>query len=368
MANRLFFAPLPELFADPASLAAAWRACGQPPHATDSVVHLRFGSIRTARLLKGARNGAVVAESHGAGPMTTSAHPFASGLVLPAEMRRVFVYRRDNTHPSTTGGAPPPVTQLPRDFLDADLNRARDAKNWGAWEAADGSADGIDIVPFADFRAGAGTGPQAGHRRGQLVRRALRQAGTDKVPFVLLPWNMDHPGSIVPDLLARLSRLQGPDTPRLRLLVMAFNYLGQTGIIKRLVARVREAAEGSEQLLADVFLARISQLSALPALLRLTRLAWVDGNDPEHGWTLSRLRAAGITPILLEPPGRLAPPPGKLARLEADDPIWLEAETRYGTLNFPAHLPSQRALPTLLARTMALSQATAKRRRTAPHG
>ncbi len=364
LSRRLFFAPLPEVFSGPEGLAAAWRRCGEPAHEAKSLVHLRFGSTRMARILKNARNGAVVAEQHGCGPLTASHHPFATGLALPAVMRRVFIYGPDATRPHSLGGAPLPVTRLPPECLDADLKQAalpepfKSAKR-PPDQAGGREPDGLDIVAFADFRSGAWA---AGPIRARPVRQALREA-RDGAPFVLLPWNMDHPGSVVPEILTRLARLQDPAAPLLGVLVMPFNYLGQTGIIRRLIADVRDAANDDERILAHLFLGRLNRLSALPQLAEISRVAWIDGNDPEHAWSMARLTACGLAPVLLSPPAMPgADQAASGASFPCEELISIEAETRYGLLSFPAYTPSLRGLRALLAFTASLRESAVGRR------
>jgi hypothetical protein len=114
LAQRLFIAPAPEMFSDPIGLQAAWRVAGVKLLSAQDMVHLRFGSVRDSRILKGARNGAVIAESDRAPPITTSHHPFACGRVLPAATQRLFVYGKQTLRPAPAGGAPLPATGLPR--------------------------------------------------------------------------------------------------------------------------------------------------------------------------------------------------------------------------------------------------------------
>ena len=103
----------------------------------------------------------------------------------------------------------------------------------------------------------------------------------------------------------------------------------------------------------NLFLARLTHMSALPALRRLARVAWVDGNDPEHEWTMRRLEAAGFSPVLLD--GGTGFRPGTIL-ITADDELTIPAETAFGLLHFQAALPSLRALRSLLALTCDISQ------------
>ena len=363
------------MFPDARSLRAAWkRAGGQASAGGGRLVHLRFGSVRAARVLKGVRNACVVAEAGAAAPLTASHHPFASGLVLPAAIGRLFVYgptggptgglagERTGQRPRAIGGTPIPVSRLPASTITADLP----ASLAGAASLSGREAE-LDLVSLGEFRSMAWA---AGPVRARGARALLAEAGQRQ--SVLLPWNMDHPGSIVPGLLERLARLHGPEVLP-RIVLLPFNYVGQTGIIRRLIARLREAAHDPDRLLAELFMARVGALDAVAPLRRIASRAWVDGNDPEHWWTLARLGACGFRPILIDPAtGRQPGPASRLAaRLTADEAVWVEAETRCGSLTFPARTLPLRALPHLLAMTgreaPAASSVPVRSRRRAAH-
>ncbi len=357
LSDRMFFAPFPEMFPDAGSLRAAWRKLGgrAPAGQGGRLVHLRFGGARSARVLKGVRNGCVLAEQGSAAPLTASHHPFASGLVLPAAIQRVFCYGTDRPRLHTVLGAPIPSSRLPPACVAADLAGFTPVVN--GLESPD---HGLDLVSLAEFRSLAWAAGPVRSRGPGLAD------DTDRRARVLVPWNMDHPGSIVPHLLERLARLY-VSAPRPgqaampRLVLLPFNYVGQTGIIRRLIGRLRDAAHEPAAFLAAIHLARTGSLAAVASLARAASRAWVDGNDPEHGWTLARLSACGIAPVLIDP-GTHAAPPG-VARVFADEAIWVEAETRCGTLTFPARLPSFRALPGLLAQSPRPSRQGGRARR-----
>jgi len=173
--------------------------------------------------------------------------------------------------------------------------------------------------------------------------RAAQQK--DGATFVLVPWTLNHPGSAVPALVERTLSLQTAAKPAVRLLLMPYNYPGQTGLIRRVVRQVRLMPEGPG-VLRHIFVGRLSRLAALPALRAVARVAWVDGNDPEFDWTARRLLACGIAPILLAAgPDRL---PRDLIRVDADDALTVTTDTRFGLLHFHTQLPSLRAVRHLL--------------------
>lgn len=337
---RMLFTPLPEMFSAPESLAAL------APHlvgSSEPPVHLRFGSARAARIFKPARNGAVIAEDTAEAPVTTSLHPFASGHVLPAAMRRAFIYTAEAAPLVNTRGETVPLTLLPPACINADILRARAEPR-----APDPQHPGLDLVSFAEFDSALwAAGPV--RARSAHLPQVLREGQITGTPFVLLPWNLDAPGSIVPELLIRLVELQDPRRPLTRPLVLPYNYPGRLGLMRRLITRVRNAASDPEAVLRQIFVARLTRLESIPVLLRLAATAWVDGNDPESAWTLRRLRAAGIATILLDS-GRAPPDAG--TRIAAEEEIWIAAETRWGQLHFHAHIPARRDILRLLAETM----------------
>ncbi len=351
IAARLFFTPLPELFSGAKSLEALRAATGDA--GPGKLVHLRFGGTRSARVLKDARNGIVLAENHRFLPITASRHPFAGGLVLPAQMRRIFAYDPAIARPVNIDGSDMPLTPMDIATITADLP----ASPRGARKSA-AAQDGLEIISLAEFRSLAwAAGPV--RARSPHLRAAMAAAKADGAPFVALPWNLDHPGSTIPSLIERTLRLQSLSAPSVRLVVLPYNYPGQTGLIRRMIRQLRGKAEEGAEALAHVFIGRLTDLAALPDLLALTRVAWVDGNDPEYDWTTRRLSACGIAPILLAPDG-IAAPPG-VTTVAADEIMTLEAESAFGLLHFRTQLPSLRALRKLVPLTGGLVERTARK-------
>jgi hypothetical protein len=338
LAGRLFFAPLPEMFSDAASLAAAWGTLGRAALPPEKIAHLRFGSVREARILKPARNAAVVAEAETAPPLTASHHPFASGRVLPAATERIFSYGANGSRPSPIGGGALPATELPAGCITADLPTAPPKK-----AGRKGTPTGLDLVKLANYSAGEWAAGHVSAPAGAAM--PAEEAAMLARKTVLLPWNMAHFGSIVPELLRRLASLRRPDAAIPTIVIMPFNYLGLTGIIRTLIASLRDAAEQPEHLMNEMFMARITHLRGLATLKDLSRTAWIDGNDPEHWWTKARFSAAGFDTVLIDPNPDA---PVTDTNFPADDPIRVEADTRFGPLSFDASLPSLRALPGLL--------------------
>jgi hypothetical protein len=259
-------------------------------------------------------------------------------------VRRVYTTGPLANVPMSFGGAALPVLDLP-DLVSADLARELELSPSEA-------ENGLEITSLAEFRSNAFAVGLVRTLSPDL-RHALAAAARDSAPFVLVPWNLDHPGSVVPALVARTLQLQHPDSPAVRLLIVPFNYAGPAGLIRRLIRMLRETLPNGSAHLQGTFIGRLNRLSALPALRQHARVAWVDGNDPEHDWTCRRLAACGFTPLLLAA-ARTPPPPG-VASVLADEALTVDAETRFGVLSFRTHLPSLRALRDVLPMTRAMA-------------
>jgi hypothetical protein len=323
LAGRMVFAPAPEMFSEPISLQAAWRASGQKPHAAGDMVHVRFGSVRDPRILKAAVNAAVIAEMPTPPPITTSHHPFASGRVLPSATQWLFVYGKQSLRPAAIGGAPLPATDLPKNCVTADLDAALAQK-----PARGRTQAGLDLVRLAEYDPGAWASGQVG----KLAAMPGERSGALQ-PVILLPWNIAHFGSIVPELLRRLATLGRPGACLPAVLLMPFNDPGLTGTIQDFRKAIAEAAQAPDEVLQSIFLARVTHLRGLARLKTISQTVWVDGNDPESWWTLARFAAAGFDAM----------------RLPADEPIRITAQTPFGLLHVDTDIASRRALPHLLA-------------------
>ncbi len=144
--QTVFFAPFPEMFPGAAALESAVGKAGGDT--SGGVVHLRFGGVRSARVLKGARNAAVLAECEGTALLTASHHPFASGRVLPAAMQRVYSLCEGAVRPELIGGGVLPVLPLQAVPVHAQL-RAPAAQTGQPGQAR------LELVCLAGFHSAA---------------------------------------------------------------------------------------------------------------------------------------------------------------------------------------------------------------------
>ncbi len=312
LAPRLFFAPLPEMFCHARSLARVREVTGAAA-AGPAPVHLRFGGVRGVRVMRSARNGVVLAEDHAAAVVTPSRHPFADGTVLPAAVERLFTWSAETVPPVRFGGDAVPATMLPDGITSADLGGAA-------------TRGGLDLVSLREFSAESFAAGSVGDGSADL-----RAAG-DVAPFVLVPWNLAHPGSIMPRLVQRLLHVQQAARPAVRLVLLPFNECGQIGEVDGLVRLLRKHVPNAEAQLATVFLGRVQHLGALPRLRRLAPVAWLDAHDPELAWTARRLAACGLAAVTLP----------------ADEALTIHIETGFGLLSFVTGLPSLRSLRAVL--------------------
>ncbi len=325
-APRLFFAPLPEMFCHARSLAPVWDATGASA-AGPAPVHLRFGAVRAVRVMRAARNHVVLAEGRPAPVVTPSRHPFASGAVVPHAVERLFTWDAAALLPTRFGGGAVPATVLPDDMVAADLGGAA-------------TRDGLDLVSLRAFSAAAFAAGEVGEDSADL-----RAAG-DAAPFVLVPWNLAHPGSIVPRLVQRLLHVQQAAAPVVRLVLLPFNECGQIGEVDGLVRLIRKHVADAEAGLAGVFVGRVRRLGALPRLRARAPVAWLDVHDPEHDWSTRRLRACGFEPVALP----------------ADETLTIHIETGFGLLSFATGMPSLRALRALLEQLPTVARAAVRPR------
>ena len=341
--------PAPEIFGHPAALAAIRARLG----ADNPLVHLRFGATRSARLLKGATNLFVAGDDAALPPIDLGWHPFGGGDRLPPLMAGVLSYGPLHRPLLDLAGAVLPTTTLPEVAASADLDlAARPGRTVMA---------GLQVQSLAEFaRAAWPRGGEAGraasgapaerHAAGEPLRSIdLHAALTGAAPrrLIALPWNLAHPGGIVADLTVKLARRREPDVG---LLLLPFN-IGSEALdaVPRLADHVRAATDAPEAALRAIFVGRLRRPGGAHALSRITPTAWVDGSDPEAGWTLRRLERLGIAGILvaggLQP---LLPPPGARAAFHADASMQTELHTPFGRQLQRAATVSARRLGALL--------------------
>ncbi len=318
----------PEIFPN---LAAMFRLSGATS-ASAAPIHLRFGTPRMPRLLKGAVNMAVLAESAPPQP-ELGMHPFASGTVLPHGTARIVAYDTPLAAPVRVGGGAIPLVTLPVELAEADM--------LGIARAEAVPPTDVLLQTAADF-APADWARRPGDGRARpvpaLTARAIDESG------VLVPWNLAHPGSVVPDLLAKVQMLAAQGRFRPILLVVPYN-----DVPVGLPALAREAAacrqRQTKARVPALLFARGRTLAAGMHLAGVCRRAWIDGTDPEWAWTAGRLRRLGLRLNLIAAEAVGAP----AYDLAPDELLVTQVPSPYGPLAFRGRILSVRRLEALAA-------------------
>lgn len=391
--------PAPELFQAPESFAALRRLAGAMAGGNGAgsngagkneagtseagtmalpggALHLRFGPARTVRLLKGARTVAVLAEQPAVPPVALGEHPFGGGLLpagtaaallyaAPAAVHAVAPRRFDRR---TADGAALPWSVLPDRFVTADLPDPQ------ASAPDEALPPGLQLQSLAAFDPNwpdpdPDTDPAGGSCPDfAAATTASGPAGASGPAAVLLPWNLDHPGSIVPDLLRKLVRLGSGQPGGCIPVLLPFN--GGSAGLEAVATAARAWRAGSSvpgptghpaslrpgpmppplvapPLAAPAFVIRVTAIEAAAGLRHRIPFAWLDGGDPEHGWTLRRLAALGLRTVTLRPPG--LPPAG--LDVTADERLPLTVRDAAGPRLYRSAAVTARRLPALMAIT-----------------
>ncbi len=337
--------PAPEIFGHPSALAAIRARLG----ADHPLVHLRFGATGAARLLKGATNLFVAGDDAALPPIDLGWHPFGGGDRLPPLMAGVLSYGPRHRPLTNLAGTPLPTTTLPAAAASADLDLAG--------QPGGTALAGLQVQSLAEFAAPAWSRTTDAARtspaepaateplRSADLHAALSGAATRRL--IALPWNLAHPGGIVADLTVKLARRRDRTVG---LMLLPFN-VGAAGLeaVPRLADHVRAATDAPEMALRAIFVGRLRTPRSALSLRTVAPTAWVDGSDPEAGWTLRRLERLGIAGILvaggLQPP---LPPPGARAAFHADASMQTELQTPFGRQLQRAATVSARRLGALL--------------------
>jgi hypothetical protein len=334
--RQLALAPLPELFASPRSLAAI-AADGR---GTAPIVHLRFGPMHHARVLKGVRNIMVCADAPRHLPADGAVHPFGGGRRLPAPFATVFRYagRQDAAADLVLADA----------FLDADIASE-------ALAPADGVAPipsyaaiaGLHIRSFAEvLRDPERTPPRPADALDW--RAALAGEGGTRARL-MLPWNLANPASLVPDLVRKLSRRASDRESGWRLVVFPFNATPVSGgMIAELAAATREQVGRQTDVLRGLFVARLRDLRDAHRLRTLFPLAWLEEDDAESVWTGRRLARLGIRVGLLGAP---SPDIAHDLAVATDEPLRLTVSDSFGDRTYVRRSLSARQIAALLVRS-----------------
>ncbi len=364
--QRLLYVPAPELFAARSSYRPFERFIA-PDSPNVGLMHVRLGMARHARLLKGARNVMLSAESEILPPLGLQSHPFASGQLVPAGFAEQFVYYPEQMPLKRFGNCELSRAVLPAGAAIADVSEA--LARHPALEPSEAAgitphlcaARGLFGCSFAEFDAEEwhGTAParmtaqSADWRRAFALLRDAEASGTPSHPFILLAWNLGNPASMLPTLVLRLCRSEHLHNSPLRVVLFPFNETWETTqAVQQLVEQVRNETL-RPQILRSIFLARLSRSEALPLLPALFACAWIEGADPERLFTSARLDALGIPTLTLAPPEgfHLSAPVASHQTILPDEELRLRVCDQFGERIYLVPSLSHRALAELLLRS-----------------
>ncbi len=286
----LFLCAAPEIFLTPESfepLRKALRRKSVPEH---EIVHLRFGPTRYSCVLKGARNKSVIAERENRDLYSSGMSPFAVGDVLPAAFSEAFL-----------------LLDAPRGLRLPDGTRVTEhllGPGFGVPEAAaaetgpQGVLAGLDIVAAGDFDATAWEARRCGISLPPLREGVVTTAQGRPAP-ILVPWNMADPGAFATNLLDRYLDEADPLAHGVALALMPFNETFETPArIQAAIAAIKRHPQAQALLERGVVFVSVATPQALPELPGLFSSFVVDAADPEFGWTVRRLCALGLRPVV----------------------------------------------------------------------
>lgn len=360
------FLPAPEAFATRTSFAYLARVAGLDC-APSEILHVRFGMVRAARVLKGAMNVMAAAESPVAVPLNLGRHPFGGGTTLPAAFTRCVRYDARQAAPVGIGGLPVPTETLPPAYRTADLD---DVLAHGTelhpriTQAGSSTIQGLHIRSLAEFdpyaweqqEHAASGGQSLDLRRAMALQQMAETHGEPRLGFIMVPWNLADPASIIPDIVVKLCRSLSPDRLGYRLVLFPYNEGPESArAITTLIDRCRERLSFATELRC-IFLARLHSIGSAVILPRLFSLAWAEAADPERFWTLPRLARLGIPVIPLGVGGDAVVPEMDGLHVPfaaaADEKLAIPADDEFGERIFAARTLSTRALGTLVARSV----------------
>ncbi|MBV9735381.1 MAG: hypothetical protein JO209_05685 [Acidisphaera sp.] len=352
------FAPAPELFSTTESYRHLAYLAGVHDR-LPGVIHVRFGMASHVRLLKNAENLVALAEHQVCRPVNPTPHPFGAGDWLPAGVSRVLLYDAAQAAAARFGGEAVPTDLFPPHYVTLDVERAMAAASGNAAEAR-----GLSLCSLAEYEPLVWSGEPADcqRRASRDWRAAMARGGEGSGGFVLVPWNLAHPASIVPDLVLKLCRSAGQGWDRgpaeCRVVLFPYNATPLTGqAIGDLLARLREGLGGATLPLRRVFLARLHALEAAGLLAALFPLAWLEAGDPECRWNEARLAAFGIGAAVIG--GKGPPEDGRLAA-PGDETLGITVSDQFGERLYVVPTLSVRGLAALRARSLGMMREAAQ--------
>ncbi len=363
LGRTLFVVPAPEIFSSRESHAHIARATGWDGRG--ALTHLRFGMPYFARVVKGAHNVMVLAEHRITTPLTPTHHPFGGGNRLPTAMAQLLLYQPQSFLPRRSNGGAIASECLAAGFAIADLPPppARGA----AARVVGSDASGLIVRSFAEYDPAAWQQPPAAvvppallDWRGVVAMREVARERGEAVPrMIMVPWNLAHPASIIPDLVEKLAHSGGLAATIGRLVLFPYNETTDSaGQITAVIENARQLLHAAPADLRHLFIARLASHRAAATLASLFEIAWLEADAPDRLWTERRLMALGLPTALLatapEGEAEATPPHHVPPRFvaAADEVRLINADDQFGGRLFSVGTLSARALAALLHQTL----------------
>jgi hypothetical protein len=256
-------------------------------------VHLRFGTPRLPRLLRGAINLAVVTEDFQP-PTTQAYHPFARGDVFPQNLAGVLADGKPDMTPRRIDGTAVPMLSLPSGLSENgpgwrnSVSQRKDPVDCSS-QQSDIVLQSVERFYISDWK-----------RRNPPERRhigSLRPGNLLSVPnpVVLVPWNLANPGSIVPDLLMKIIQLSEQRRCPVNLVILPYNDVS-TGLqlMEQVIGTLRSRLGVDTQYGQSIIFARAWDIDASLDLVARCHRVWIDATDPEWRWTTRRFTGLGL--------------------------------------------------------------------------
>lgn len=359
--ETLYITPAPEIFSRGTGRQQIYTIAGEDEERP--LLHLRFGPPVMARVLRPATNWHVLLDSRLALPLVRGDHPLGSGDTLPQSVDAVCSFEPPLAPLHRLRGEALPILPLDLSFATLDLEAElspvlprRLSLNCGL-----GPESGLIVQSFAEFDAGSWQEevPPLPRRfsdwRGVVaLERLVRREGARRWLFVLLPWNVSYPASIVPDLLLKFARSASLSAYDCRLVVFPYNETSDSGgALASFVAEMRKLAQDHPNELRHHFLARYRGGAALGLLSSLVDIAWLEAGSPDFTWTAHRLAAAGIPHIAIGTTPAFPPLEASCAAVPGDETLDINTDDSWGRRHFQSASLSENALHDLFRESFA---------------
>lgn len=310
---KVAFMPQPEIFAARPPIDKLARQFGiYRDHDDPILIHARFGSHKSVRVLKPALNVFFTASRRRERLLNMTGNFLLDGRLPSAFERAVQLELYEEF--ATIDGLEVVSFRAPFGLLEAQ-DRGAEAGPSNLLRSPGELA--LQAASFADLYDGAWRGNPSDAGRGtqpmvsDSFRRALlddiydlprREPGAETSRFVLLPFDLDDDASIVPEMLQHLVRFPGLAAARLRVALYPFNEVDNLGRLEETIKRVlgEQWRCGENPCASRLFIVRCRHPVPRPEeFRRLFPAAIVDGNSPETNWTLRRLASLEVETVLL---------------------------------------------------------------------